>query len=157
MEGGISPPSAAPDGLSSLRRQEDVSTDSHIPEPLGAQTTPPATSSPPVRRKPLPENASPVVFQGPTDPKPASPYTDRRSREQVAPNRAVPPALDDLGILLDDSVPYLPRDLDRYATRQFLWIIGEDQAFVLGLKTNTSAIYFTGFLVATRHDTSPIP
>ncbi|KAJ9212358.1 hypothetical protein DTO166G4_5989 [Paecilomyces variotii] len=114
MEGGISPPSAAPDGLSSLRRQEDLSIDFHIPEPLGAQTTPPPATSPPVHRKPLPGNASPVVLQEPIDSTPSSPYPDRLSREQSASSRAAPPALDDLGILLDDSVPYLPRDLDRF-------------------------------------------
>ncbi|KAH8697312.1 hypothetical protein BGW36DRAFT_416818 [Talaromyces proteolyticus] len=120
MASASPPPIAAtPGGFSSsfLRRQRNNTAASFdLPQPL-ANSTPDAArarsiSGPsPVRRKPLPSNASPVIT-------PKLPQGTPPSQRQQPPLSST--QLDSPRQLqtVDENLPFLPRDLDRYPRGQ---------------------------------------
>ncbi|KAL1980045.1 hypothetical protein VTN96DRAFT_4713 [Rasamsonia emersonii] len=112
MEGANAPPiAAAPGGFSSsfLRRQHSTSS---LPPPLRSlAASPPSAGPAAVRRKPLPDDASPVVLPGHSQVSAPSPAAGSN------PQAGQPPSPKYLETL-DESLPFVPRDLDRYPRGQ---------------------------------------
>ncbi|RMJ22884.1 hypothetical protein PHISP_06251 [Aspergillus sp. HF37] len=127
----VSPP--PPPGASSAANRPTTNPPSwpspplSISSPSAAAATPPSfapavttpNSATPVRRKPLPQNVSPVIpsnqpARPPALSLPSQGEEDLAGPGPASPTKEVPPAALPPSPSYDDTLPFVPRDLDRF-------------------------------------------